>query len=789
MRAWADACACAVEAPGAAREQNVDVTHNARSVDAALIKLSSISFINAAQQGAERMSSSTLSRGLWLLGMILWGALPRLAEAQDPFSMVLIPDPQNYSEKSSYGVYAHQTQWMVNNRATRNIKFVVHLGDITNHDTAPEYAVASQAHTILDNALLPYSMTNGNHDIFPSAEAYKRDSLYANYFSAQRFMGKSWYGGSFNQANESNYTFFEAGSLKFLVVSVEFAPRKDVVSWANQLIQSYPDRRVIIATHCHLDNNGEHAVGCADGYNLEGRDGIDLWEELVSRHSNIFLMVSGHIQGVSYRQRTGNNGNVVHEILSDFQNEPVRGTGTALGNGWLRVLTFKPAQNQIAVESLSVENGNFSIFTNGTAEFYLPYNQVSNPTATKHNLHSYSVAYDMTSAPTHQYKVNDVLFKDRMAGSALTGGHFDPRIAAAPNGNFVVVWEDDSDGNGVGQIYARGFDEDGNALFSEQVVNTVADGEQRHPDVAMDDQGNFVVVWEDDQDGNGVYQILARGFNANGSQRFSERTVNTAAAGQQFQPAIGMDAVGNFVVAWEDDQDNNNAFQILARGFTATGVQRIADFTVNGVAAGQQLNPAIALDATGDFVVAWEDDQDNNNYFQIYARGFHANGGNRINAFQVNTSATGQHGKPSVGMDADGDFALVWEDDQDDNGYYQIYGRGFTFAGVQRIGLFTVNSVSDGQQYAPTIAMDASGDFVVGWEDDQDDNGSFQILGRSFNPNGSQRKADFTVNSDASGQQYVPAAAVDEKDKFIVSWQDDMDGNGDPLVLVRNLKL
>ena len=76
---------------------------------------------------------------------------------------------------------------------------------------------------------------------------------------------------------------------------------------------------------------------------------------------------------------------------------------------------------------------------------------------------------------------------------------------------------------------------------------------------------------------------------------------------------------------------------------------------------------------------------------------------------------------------------------------------------------------------------------VVGWEDDQDDNGSFQILGRGFNPNGSQRKADFTVNRDASGQQYVPAAAIDEENRFVIGWQDDMDGNGDPLVLVRNL--
>lgn len=50
------------------------------------------------------------------------------ALAQSSFSIVLLPDTQNYAEKSSYGVYAHQAQWIVNNRSARNIQFVVHLG-------------------------------------------------------------------------------------------------------------------------------------------------------------------------------------------------------------------------------------------------------------------------------------------------------------------------------------------------------------------------------------------------------------------------------------------------------------------------------------------------------------------------------------------------------------------------------------------------------------------------------------------------------------------------------------
>jgi len=664
--------------------------------------------------------------------LIALSCLTAGASAQDPFSIVFIPDPQNYTTSPQYDSYKHETQWIVNNRAARNIQFAIHLGDITNHDTAVEYAVADAAHKVLDDAGFPYSITIGNHELYPSAEVYKRDTLYAQYFGPQRFAGKSFWGGSYDSSNINNYTFFEASGLKFMVVSLEFAPRKDVVTWANKVIQNYPDRRVIVATHCHMDANAEHATGCADGYNMVGREPVDLWEELIQRHSNIFMSVSGHIQGVSYRQRTGNNGNVVHEILNDFQSEPVLGNGSALGNGWLRVLTFKPTQNQIDVETISAEDGNCAIFANCQATLYLNYNLASSPTATKHNQQNYTVSYNMTSTLSADvYKVGDILFHDTSAHTQLTGSHVTPKIATVPNGNFIATWRDDSDGNGVGQIHARGFDPDGNALFSQITVNTADDGEQRNPDVAVDDSGRFVIVWEDDQDGNGSYQILARGF-------------------------------------------------------TAAGAQRIADFTVNTVSNGQQFNPAIASDTAGNFVVTWEDDQDDNGKFQIYHRGFNASGSQKFAQAQVNTNSAGQHTKPSISAANNGDYVIVWEDDQDDNGYYQIYGRGYTIAGVQRFGVTTVNSVSDGQQLAPSVGLRGDGGFGVAWEDDKDGNGTYQILGRFFTAAAAQRKADFTVNSDASGQQRLPVVAADDQGRVFVGWQDDMDGDGKPSILLRN---
>jgi Calcineurin-like phosphoesterase len=709
-----------------------------------------------------------------------------VASAQEPFSIVLLPDTQNYAEKSTYGVYAHQTRWIVNNRSARNIQFVVHLGDVTNHDVAAEWQVADAAHDILDAASVPFSITAGNHDIYPSNAVYARESLINQYFSPQRFSGKSWYGGSFNSANENNYMFFSAGGMQFMVVSLEFTPRKEVVSWANEVIRQHPNHRVIVATHCYQDFTGDYTTGWADGYNIEGREGVDLWEELIQRHSNIFLAASGHIQGVAYRKRTGLNGNVVHEILSDFQSEPVLGNGTALGNGWLRVLTFNPAQDTINIETLTTEAGNSAIFPGGTARLFLKYDQIANPTAEMHNQMNYSISYNMHTAPAYQYSVSDVQYKDRHPHTSLRGNHYEPRVVSADNGNTVVVWEDDRDGNGVHQIYARAFDNDGNALFGERVVNTDAAGEQRNPALAADGAGNFVVVWEDDSDSNGSYQIYARGFNANGSERFPVMTVNSLAAGQQFRPAVSMDDSGCFVVAWEDDQDANGSYQILMRGFNADGSQRFADRTVNSVSAGQQFKPAIAMAPTGEFVVVWEDDQNNDGKFKIMGRGFDANGGARIADFTVNSVATGHQENPAIAMDNSGRFVVAWQDDKDGNGSNQILARGFNANGSQRIADFTVNSVADGQQLWPAIAMDGSGRFVVAWQDDKDANGSYQISARSFNATGSQRRADFTVNSDASGQQYFPAASMDTQARFVVVWQDDMDGDDDFGVLMRN---
>lgn len=98
-----------------------------------------------------------------------------------------------------------------------------------------------------------------------------------------------------------------------------------------------------------------------------------------------------------------------------------------------------------------------------------------------------------------------------------TGGQDRPSVAMDPAGNFVIAWEAWLPGGSTDEgVYARRFGSNGAPVGAEFKVNTYTTGGFRHPSVAMDSAGNYVIAWESwDQDGDG-YGIYARrvGFDA-----------------------------------------------------------------------------------------------------------------------------------------------------------------------------------------------------------------------------------------------------------------------------------
>jgi hypothetical protein len=149
----------------------------------------------------------------------------------------------------------------------------------------------------------------------------------------------------FKDEGKSNnyYLFFEAGGMKFMIISLEFAPRKEVLVWANAVVSKNSERRCIVVTHAYMDPVARYRH---HPYGVTGNIGEAMWDKFVSRHKSIFMVLCGHhVPGEGRAVSIGENGNLVDEILSNYQHMP---NG---GNGWLRIMKFIPEEDKIEVRT------------------------------------------------------------------------------------------------------------------------------------------------------------------------------------------------------------------------------------------------------------------------------------------------------------------------------------------------------------------------------------------------------------------------------------------------------
>jgi phosphoheptose isomerase len=314
---------------------------------------------------------------------------------------------------------------------------------------------------------------------------------------------------------------------------------------------------------------------------------------------------------------------------------------------------------------------------------------------------------------------------------------------------------------------------------SEFQVNTYTPLLQRTPDLGSDSLGGFVVVWTSaGQDGytNGVF---GRRFDSAGVAKGVEFQVSVATIGQQVEPAVALDASGDFVVAWTSYAFSGK--DVFARRFDAAGVPQGVVFQVNSSTADAQYQPAVALDQDGDFVIAWASLQQDASQSGIFARRFNASG-TAGPEFQVNSYTPNSQSLPAIALDADGDFVIVWASDYQDGPGFQsrgVFGRRFNALGVPLGAEFQINSYTPGSQGDPDVDLDADGDFVVVWNSALQDGGSYGVFAQRFDSLGARRGTEIPINSFLAGDQVQPAVALHDRGDFAVTWSSAaQDGDG-----------
>jgi hypothetical protein len=288
--------------------------------------------------------------------------------AAGSFTVVVLPDTQYYSSEYPETFHA-QTKWLVANKASRNIACVLHLGDLTEHNTPQEWETAAAAMGRLDGQI-PYFLVEGNHDCGEEGRSNDRTTRLNDFFPVEKYRDLPTFGGCYDrEPTRMNNTFhrFSAGDRNFLVLALEFGPRRDVVRWARDVADNHRDHEAILITHAYLFQDdtrydwkkyGRRQLWSPHSYPIGGAkrdvmDGQEIWDELVSRSENFILTLNGHVlnDGLGKATTATPAGRDVQQLLVNFQMRP-RG-----GDGWLRLLEFRSDQRTVAVCDFSPTRG------------------------------------------------------------------------------------------------------------------------------------------------------------------------------------------------------------------------------------------------------------------------------------------------------------------------------------------------------------------------------------------------------------------------------------------------
>lgn len=284
---------------------------------------------------------------------------------------------------------------------------------------------------------------------------------------------------------------------------------------------------------------------------------------------------------------------------------------------------------------------------------------------------------------------------------------------AAYNDGFVIVWQTDGgqDGDGLG-VFGQLYDDTGGTIGGEFQLSQTTAGPQRRPTVAMDSAGNFVTCWDSQA---AEYDVFCRRYSAVGTPLAGEAQVNVTDTGDEQLPSVGRDTLGNYTVAWQSSNGSDgDQIGVFMRRFNGAGTQVTAETQVNTVTAGNQSEPAVAVDGSGEFLIVWTSQNLDGSGTGIGARLYDNTGAAAGGQFTVNTTTAGNQQRPAAAFATDGDFWVAWQTpfDGDTTG---VFGQQYTAAGATVGQEFIVNPETDERQEDPDVGIRLNTELIGVW--------------------------------------------------------------------------
>jgi hypothetical protein len=263
------------------------------------------------------------------------------------FTLIQVPDTQ-YAVQKWPALYTAEMKWIANNVSSKNIRFVVHVGDLQEWPAhADKWSTAIKGLDLI-HGKVPYVVAIGNHDFdawagkpgsdhHAAIAANRATKLFNQHLPRSRFASLPQFGGTFPAAsNDNSYHYFTAADTNWLVLTLKYRPTDAELAWARSVVEQHPGHQVIVNTH-------EYQTG-----STRTSTGDRLWDGLVRIYPNIALVLSGHLTTRGRRVDKGDHGNSVVQIVADYQAEKERDL-----NGYLRIMEFDAEAQTLSVKTYS----------------------------------------------------------------------------------------------------------------------------------------------------------------------------------------------------------------------------------------------------------------------------------------------------------------------------------------------------------------------------------------------------------------------------------------------------
>lgn len=245
--------------------------------------------------------------------------------------VVVLGDIQSYTNNYDWmPLLYHSINWVrCQNEYYNAFRGVIQTGDLTENNLDWQWANSVCAFDLLRDSL-PLICVSGNHDYdWEGIKIKDRSTSKLNkYFQNPRDTQKIFQ--YYQVGNIENVIIPIVFSKQTIyIIALEFAPRPEVLAWANQVVKSMPNDRFILLTHEFVDNKGERYLNERTFAELQ-IDGAyttpeEIWHSLIEPNDNIRAIICGHSAFCDFRTDKNKYGSDVGQILFNLQDQPCGG--------------------------------------------------------------------------------------------------------------------------------------------------------------------------------------------------------------------------------------------------------------------------------------------------------------------------------------------------------------------------------------------------------------------------------------------------------------------------------